>query len=64
MPTKTKLPSVKECIDYVESLGYKLFLKGKGFYYFECLDKSKRPAHNWEMTWTLGEMRHAVKNGC
>jgi hypothetical protein len=65
MSTKTKnLPSVKECIQYVESLGYKFHGYAHTGYYFEIIDKSKRPAHNWEMTWTLGEMRHAVKHGC
>ena len=65
MPTKVKsLPSVTECIAYVESLGYRFKNYFCGGYWFEIIDKSSRPPHNWEMTWTLGEMRNAVKNGC
>jgi hypothetical protein len=66
MPTKTKnLPTVKECIAYVESLGYNFdsFIKGSG-YFFRIKRPETRPPHNWEMTWTLGEMRDAIKNGC
>ena len=63
MNTKS-LPKVGECIDYVESLGYDFMGHIPGGYSFQLIDKSKRPAHNWNMTWTLGEMRHAVKNGC
>lgn len=59
-----KLPKVGECIAYVESLGYRLSVRKQGFYLFEVLDKSKRPLHNWKMSWTLNEMRHAVKHGC
>ena len=58
------LSSVNECIAYVESLGYKLLWRRAGSYAFECIDKSARPKHNWFMSWTLGEMRHAIKNGC
>lgn len=58
------LPKVGECIHYVCSLGYRFKNYYCGVYWFEIIDKSKRPAHNWEMKWTLGEMRHAVKHGC
>jgi hypothetical protein len=62
--TPQTLIKVGECIKYVESLGYTHRQYRHGHYFFEINDKSKRPKHNWEMTWTLGEMRHAVKNGC
>ena len=58
------LPKVGECIAYVQSLGYRLIYRRWPCYHFEIIDKSKRPIHNWHMTWTLGEMRDAVKNGC
>lgn len=64
MIKKLSLIKVGECISYVESLGYRLTTRGRGFYQFKILDKSKRPEHNWEMNWTLNEMRHAVKYGC
>lgn len=61
--TKTGLPSVQECVAYVEGLGYALVASRRGFYLFR--DKTgKRPDHNWEMWWNLNEMRHAVKYGC
>lgn len=52
-----------EGIAYVESLGYRLIYRRWPCYHFEIIDKSKRPIHNWHMTWTLDEMRHAVKYG-
>jgi len=58
------LPKVKECISYVKSLGYRFKNYRLGGYWFEIIDKSTRPPHNWEMTWTLGEMRHAIRFGC
>ena len=61
---KSSLPKVKECITYVESLGYRFKNYYCGVYWFEITDKTKRPIHNWEMKWTLGEMRFAIKNGC
>ena len=64
---KGKLPSVEECISYVESLGYRLCWKrrdGKLWYHFEIINPNTRPSHNWEMTWNLNEMRHAFVNGC
>ena len=65
MPTKIKkLPSVKDCIAYIEGLGYKSLTHKRGIYSFECLDKSRRPQHNWIMSWSLTEMRHAKKYGC
>ena len=67
MPTKVKsLPSVTECIAYVESLGYNFdsHIHGGHSYFFRIKRPETRPPHNWEMTWTLGEMRNAVKNGC
>ena len=63
-PTPQTLPTVGECITYVESLGYRIISRRHTCYHFEIIDKSKRPIHNWEMTWTLGEMRNAVRNGC
>jgi len=64
MPTQIKsLPSVTEGIAYVESLGYNLIYRRWPCYHFEVIDKSKRPMHNWHMTWTLAEMRHAAKYG-
>ena len=59
------LPKVGECIKYVESLGYKFdsYIGGSG-YFFRIIRPETRPPHNWEMTWTLNEMRNAVKNGC
>lgn len=64
MPIKSKLPSVRECISYIESLGYKCIIRTRGYYVFEVIDRSTRPIHNWQMKWNLNEMRHAVKNGC
>ena len=58
------LPKVKECIIYVESLGYKLLFRSIGSYVFEVNDRTTRPRHNWIMKWTLQEMRHAVRFGC
>ena len=58
------MPKVGDCIKYVENLGYHLFSRGRGRYVFVCDNKCRRPAHNHQMTWTLGEMRHAVKYGC
>ena len=52
-----------EGIAYVESLGYDFMDRIPGGYSFQIIDKSKRPRHNWNMTWTLGELRHAVKYG-
>jgi len=60
----SSLPKVEECISYIESLGYYRTTRRCRFYQFKILDKSKRPAHNWEMNWTLNEMRQAVKYGC
>lgn len=65
MPTKIKaLPSVKECIAYVEGLGYTFKSRVGIGYFFRINRPETRPPHNWEMTWTLAEMRHAVKHGC
>ena len=64
MIRKNQLVTVKECIAYVEGLGYTLTARRRGYYHFEVVDKSTRPIHNWEMNWTLGEMRHAVVFGC
>jgi hypothetical protein len=58
------IPKVGECIKYVESLGYRFVSYSYGSYWFEIIDKSKRPAHNHSMIWGLGDMRNAVKNGC
>jgi len=60
---KNSLPRVAECIQYVESLGYKIVKRKKGLYIFRDTT-GKRPAHNQEMWWNLEEMRHAVKHGC
>ena len=60
---KTPLPKVQECIKYVEGLGYQCITRTKGHYFFKIIDKSKRPPHNWEMHWTLNEMRHAIRYG-
>ncbi len=62
--TPQTLPKVGECIEYVKSLGYTYMSYKHGFYYFKIIDKTTRPKHNWVMSWTLGEMRHAVKYGC
>jgi hypothetical protein len=73
--TPQTLPKVGECIKYVESLGYTFhgLITIKAFdgrrichngYFFRINRPETRPPHNWDMTWTLGEMRHAVKNGC
>lgn len=60
---KEPLPLVGQCIAYVESLGYKLIGRGRGYYIFRD-QTGKRPPHNREMTWNLNEMRHAVRYGC
>ena len=60
---KDKLPTVTECITYVESLGYRLRYKEFYRYCFKDIT-GKRPPHNQEMTWTLREMRDAVTFGC
>jgi len=60
---KKTLPTVKACISYVESLGYNLISRGRGFYIFRD-NTGKRPIHNKEMIWNLNEMRHAVLYGC
>lgn len=59
-----KLPKVEDCIAYVCSLGYDVLWRSRGRYCFHAKPGSNRPAHNQIMTWTLGEMRHAVKYGC
>jgi len=65
--TPTGLPSVQECIAYIEGLGYKRIGKGTGYsrgtYVFRDVT-GKRPSHNETMFWNLNEMRHAVKFGC
>ncbi len=61
--TRTGLPDVKDCVEYIKSLGYCLINRGRGFYTFED-STGKRPAHNKVMTWNLNEMRHAFKHGC
>lgn len=62
--TKTKqIPDVGECIAYVKGLKYALVARGRGFYMFRD-ETGQRPEHNREMTWTLGEMREAVRYGC
>lgn len=61
--TKTGIPSVKECIAYVEGLGYDLVSRGRTYYVFQD-NTGNRPSHNKVMTWNLNEMRHAVKFGC
>ena len=58
------LTPVDECIDYVKSLGYTFEGHFHLGYLFYTTDQSRRPAHNWNMYWTLAEMRDAVKNGC
>ena len=60
---KDKLPTVTECITYVESLGYKLQYKEFYRYCFKDIT-GNRPLHNKEMTWDLREMRDAVRFGC
>lgn len=67
MPTHVKaLPSVTECIAYVEGLGYTFQgnVRKHGKYWFRIIRPETRPPHNWDMLWTLGEMRAAIKNGC
>jgi hypothetical protein len=66
MPTKTKkLSTVKECIAYVESLGYTFQRRLSHHKYFFRINRPEtRPPHNWEMTWSLGEMRRAMIYGC
>jgi hypothetical protein len=65
MKTKIKsLTPVAECIDYVKSLGYTFNGHSYFGYQFHIIDPSRRPAHNHNMTWSLAEMRWAVKNGC
>jgi len=58
------LPKVKKCIAYVESLGYTFQKYVGGVYWFHINRPETRPPHNWDMMWTLGEMRHAVRFGC
>ena len=62
--TSQTLPKVGECISYVESLGYRLLFRCNKVYTFQITNHTTRPEHNWIMTWTLGEMRNAMKNGC
>jgi hypothetical protein len=57
------LPKVDECIAYVESLGYKLIVRKRGYYVFKDTT-GKRPDHNKEMRWNLNELRHAKQFGC
>jgi len=65
MNLKERLPSSKECIAYVESLGYKFNCRSiGGVYHFDIVDKTKRPKHNWHMDWSLRDMRDAVLYGC
>jgi len=54
---------VVRCIEYVESLGYSLIARGRGYYVFRD-NTGKRPPHCQEMWWNLREMREAVENGC
>lgn len=61
--TPTGLPSVQECIAYVEGLGYDLIRRRRGVYIFQD-NTGSRPEHNRVMTWNLNELRHAVKFGC
>lgn len=63
--TPQTLIKVGECIAYVESLGYTFdsYIRNSGYFFRIKRPETRRP-HNWEMTWTLGEMRNAVKNGC
>ncbi len=53
------LPTVEECIAYIESTDYKLTRRGRGWYIFES---STRPPHCRELTFSLAELRDAWKN--
>jgi len=57
------LPTIGRCIIYMDSCNYEFVGKlGRSCYVFR--DKTgKRPLHVREMTWTLGELRHAFRHG-
>ena len=60
MTTKRKLPTVGECIAYIESTDYKLTSRKRGWYLFES---PKCPAHCRVLSFSLAELRDTWRNG-
>lgn len=57
---KTKLPTVEECITYLESMGWNIVFRKHFSYAFE---KPGAPLHLTPLWFTLGELRDAYING-
>jgi len=60
MTEKRKLPTVGECIAYIEETGWKLIIRRRTLYVFR---KEGAPAHMRELNWTLAELRDTWRNG-
>jgi len=61
---KNNLPRIKDCIRYMErDCQYDLIGKLSRTSYVFRDRTNKRPLHIKEMTWTLGELRHAFEFG-
>lgn len=65
MNLKTGIPTVKECIQYIESCGWKFSHRSiVGTYVFRHEDGEVKNCKSYsEVAFTLHELRHAFKYG-
>jgi len=59
--TREPLPTVEQCIAYIESTDYKLMHRSRGWGYW--FKSPTRALHCQELKFSLGELRHAFKYG-
>jgi hypothetical protein len=57
------IPSVKDCISYIEKCGWKFVGYSLGGYYFDGLNGRKTMSGNTTISFTLTELRHAYTYG-
>lgn len=55
-----KIVKVEKCIEYIESTGWKLKQRARGYYYFR---KENAPVEHRDMVFSLAELRKIYHNG-
>jgi hypothetical protein len=60
MTEKRKLPTVGECIAYIQETGWKLTVRRRSWYVFR---NEGAELHIRELVWTLAELRDTWRNG-
>lgn len=57
---RVPLPTIEQCIEYINNLGWKTVVRTRGWYAFK---KEGAPLHLTPMHWNLNELRDAFRYG-